>query len=317
MQEIENSNSLLRLPDVRTISNCSIKDSCNSDTKEKEENFDKNDRANNSTTNTKTECKEERKNINRIESFGESVNETQDEDQTGEDQGEKNKVSNDEFRSSKRQHSDLYEIASDMLRNATPIPNIELIFEGISYSLFKLGNDNNFDLIDDENENDDNVSYGQDLITHLFHDIEVLNYNMEQFFYSLRKVLERIEQSANLRNKELIIEVPALDLKLTEDNKYNKCIELRDILSIFEGFEKNSKATASELNHLVLEVELGVRFLTRYNDLVDLMHNNATFNQINGFSNDKTHPVVLDDLNTEDNTKPIEIMEISENEDNE
>ncbi|SCU95599.1 LADA_0G16446g1_1 [Lachancea dasiensis] len=130
-------------------------------------------------------------------------------------------------------------------------------------------------------------------------------------FGRIRVFLQNLRGGLDLLSRELQMEFPDLDLRMEEDNMYNKDITINDIVSIFKILKDNSikKCEPNVPTFLTINVSTKGRFVSRYNSLVELLSDNATFSTIRVFSNDQSHPVVLDDTEQPDsNNKEVIIM---------
>lgn len=113
----------------------------------------------------------------------------------------------------------------------------------------------------------------------------------------VRKFLAQYYNGMPLGAKELVVDLPALDLTLYEDNMYNNQVTFSDIDMIFKTLQKRSRdvGEADVPRCLVGTVSTRPRFVARYNTLVELTEGNATLKNTVPFSNDEDNPVVLDD----------------------
>lgn len=119
-------------------------------------------------------------------------------------------------------------------------------------------------------------------------------------FTSLRRFLERFYGTLSFLSKELLLEIPCLDIVLCEDNIYNSQITFEDIVTIFKILKERSEKNGEQNVPPRLETKLAVRprFVSRYNALVELTQSSATLGHIKPFTNDSSNPLVLDDTNT-------------------
>ncbi|AQZ16887.1 RMR1 (YGL250W) [Zygosaccharomyces parabailii] len=118
-----------------------------------------------------------------------------------------------------------------------------------------------------------------------------------ELFSSIRHFLETYYGKIAFVSKELLLELPCLDLTLCEDNVYNSQITFSDISTIFNVLKERSEHN-SEVNVpscIVGTITIRPRFVSRYNTLVELTQSSATLSNIKPFKNDETHPLVLDD----------------------
>ncbi|CAR31098.1 hypothetical protein ZYGR_0P04040 [Zygosaccharomyces rouxii] len=142
-----------------------------------------------------------------------------------------------------------------------------------------------------------------------------------ELFNLIRRFLEDYHGKLSFVSKELILELPCLDLTLCEDNVYNSQITFSDITTIFDILRQRS---LENLETDVPECIRGTvstrpRFVSRYNTLVELTQSSATLKNIKPFQNDETHPLVLDDNglpSTHGQTKEVVVMNLEEDEDN-
>ncbi|QLQ80023.1 hypothetical protein HG537_0D00230 [Torulaspora globosa] len=118
-------------------------------------------------------------------------------------------------------------------------------------------------------------------------------------FASIRRFLEGFYGSLSFVSKELLLNIPCLDIVLCEDNVYNSQISFDDIATIFKILKERSERNMEQNIPRWLEIELTVRprFVSRYNALVELTQTSATLGNIKPFTNDSSHPLVLDDTN--------------------
>ncbi|CEP62993.1 Rmr1p LALA0_S06e08570g [Lachancea lanzarotensis] len=116
-------------------------------------------------------------------------------------------------------------------------------------------------------------------------------------FGRLRLFLQNTNRPLDLLSRELQMEFPDLDLTLEEDNMYNKDITINDIVSMFKILKDNSikKCEPNVPTIITVNVSTKSRFVSRYNSLVEMLTGEATFSNIRVFSNDESHPVLLDD----------------------
>ncbi|QLL33084.1 hypothetical protein HG536_0D06070 [Torulaspora globosa] len=119
-------------------------------------------------------------------------------------------------------------------------------------------------------------------------------------FASLRRFLEEFYGSLSFLSKELLLDIPCLDIVLCEDNIYNGQITFDDIATIFKILKERSERNMEHNIPRWLETRLTVRprFVSRYNALVELTQTSATLGNIKPFTNDSSNPLVLDDTST-------------------
>ncbi|SCV04749.1 LAME_0H20934g1_1 [Lachancea meyersii CBS 8951] len=135
-------------------------------------------------------------------------------------------------------------------------------------------------------------------------------------FGRIRLFLQNIQRGLDLLSRELQMEFPDLDLVMEEDNMYNKDITINDVVSIFKILKDNSikKCEADVPTSLTINVSTKPRFVSRYNSLVEMLSGDATFANIQVFSNDQSHPVLLDDADQPENKKTEYIIMSSDDE---
>lgn len=173
--------------------------------------------------------------------------------------------------------------AAEMLLKKTP-PCIYVSYEDDSFLLFDCG---------DEGEQEASMPIICD-------DNVELHASCNGLFTAVRKFLEKYYGSLSFLSKELLFDIPCLDITLCEDNAYNNQITFEDIATIFRILKERSEAN-SEANvpaHMEIEISVRPRFVSRYNALVELTQSTASLGNIRPFTNDKSHPVVLDDSTT-------------------
>lgn len=132
---------------------------------------------------------------------------------------------------------------------------------------------------------------------------------------SIRHFLEAYYNKIKFATKEILVNFPALDISLCEDNIYNNQISFEDIQTVFQILKSRSEAN-NEPNVpscLMGNIELRPRFVSRYNTLVELTESTATLKNIRPFSNDESHPVLLDDFNADSNE--VVVMNIDDDSD--
>lgn len=125
-------------------------------------------------------------------------------------------------------------------------------------------------------------------------------------FGSLRRFLEEFYGSLSFLSKELLLDIPCLDIVLCEDNVYNSQITFDDVATIFKILKERSERNKEPNIPRWLETKLTVRprFVSRYNALVELTQTSATLGNIKPFTNDSSNPLVLDD-----NSAPVAVVE--------
>ncbi|KAL6950247.1 hypothetical protein ACO0QE_000923 [Hanseniaspora vineae] len=176
------------------------------------------------------------------------------------------------------------DMASELLRNKVP-PFISVLYKNLEFRMFRN------DLT--EEQKDDN----EDPVPYIFENASCLNENGRAFFTNFRRRLSVIAPSAELDSKEIVIFVPALNITLNEDNLYNNSMSFKDIVTLFGRFCENSKLanTKMQYNNLLFQVNLQERFFVRFNELIEIMENAGTFEQLGKFTNDEANPLLVDD----------------------
>lgn len=158
-----------------------------------------------------------------------------------------------------------------------------------------------FDYDDDDDTEDDNDSFNSCPI--ICKDIDITHESCTNLMASIREFLGTYYNKIQFGNKEILINIPTLDITICEDNLYNNQVTFDDIQAIFNILQKRSKEQG-EINtpkYLDGIITTRPRFVSRYNALVELTEGNATLQNIKPFSNDEKNPVVLDD-DDDDNT---------------
>ncbi|GMM54253.1 Rmr1 protein [Maudiozyma humilis] len=128
-------------------------------------------------------------------------------------------------------------------------------------------------------------------------DASAAHESLAQLLPQVRKYLTQYYNGLPLGAKELVVDLPALDLTLYEDNMYNNQVTFSDIDMIFKTLQKRSRVEGETgvPRYLVGKVSTRPRFVARYNSLVELTEGSATLKNTVPFSNDEDNPVVLDD----------------------
>lgn len=136
-----------------------------------------------------------------------------------------------------------------------------------------------------------------DVIPIICGDPKVIHSNCTELFASIRTFMEDFYGKLVFLSKEILFEIPCLDIILCEDNVYNSQITFSDIATIFSILKERSESNSEENVPSCMEARITVRrrFVSRYNALVELTQNAATLRNIRPFTNDKGHPLVLDD----------------------
>ncbi|AET40413.1 Rmr1p Ecym_6005 [Eremothecium cymbalariae DBVPG len=179
--------------------------------------------------------------------------------------------------------TDVQEVAKQLL--SSKAPKITMEYRGIIYNLF--GNYNREK--DSDIESDPPNEY-------ILENTMDMHKGFNQLISSIREFLQESFGTLEFATKEIQINFPDLELCVSEDNAYTKNITMNDIVSIFKILRENSfKRGESEVpSHIHTIISLSPRFVSKYNDLVELVDNNASFAHVKGFSNDQQHPLVLD-----------------------
>lgn len=177
--------------------------------------------------------------------------------------------------------SEIQEAARQLLR--TKAPKIMVNYKGICYLLFS------------EYDGDNAKEEKRDQV--ICADSTDLHRGCNIVFGRIRLFLQKNYGALELFSRELTFSIPELDLNMEEDNLYNKEVNMNDIVSIFKLLKDNSVKNCEENvpSHITMYVGTKPRFVARYNELVEMLSSDATFSNIKVFSNDRSHPVILDD----------------------
>lgn len=143
-------------------------------------------------------------------------------------------------------------------------------------------------------------------------DNEVNSHPSNILMATIRQFLEGFYNKIKFATKEILLNIPSLDITLCEDNIYNSQVTFDDIQTVFKILKSRSEQN-NESNIpscLTGTIELRPRFVARYNTLVELTESTATLKNIRPFSNDQSHPLVLDD-NLAD-SKEVIVMNIDD-----
>ncbi|CAI6494401.1 AIS_HP2_G0016910.mRNA.1.CDS.1 [Saccharomyces cerevisiae] len=139
---------------------------------------------------------------------------------------------------------------------------------------------------------------------------------MGEFMESIRQFMGSRYGSLAFATKELVLRLRSLDLTLFEDNVYNNHISFNDVYTIFKILKERSESDFETdiPTHLAIELTTRPRFVSRYNALVELTESSATLKNIKPFSNDETHPLILDDNDqpVHQNTSEVIVMDIDD-----
>lgn len=146
-------------------------------------------------------------------------------------------------------------------------------------------------------------------------------HSCNELFNFIRRFLEDYYGKLSFVSKEIILELPCLDLTLCEDNVYNTQITFSDLTTIFNILRQRSQENSETDVPDCIRGIIGTRprFVSRYNTLVELTQSNATLKNIRPFRNDETHPLILDDngpTSTQQQSKEVVVMNLEEDEDN-
>ncbi|SCU86323.1 LAMI_0D01552g1_1 [Lachancea mirantina] len=199
--------------------------------------------------------------------------------------------------------SEVYEAAKQLL-NAKP-PQILIWYKGQPNLLFREYDGDSGEVVS-----------GQNVICD---DASDIHRGCNTIFARVRLHLQREYGALELMSRELLLDFPALDLTMEEDNMYNKSITMNDVISIFKLLRDNSikKCETNVPSFLEINVTTRPRFVARYNALVDLIGGEATFSHVKVYSNDKTHPVVVDDAEQHvEQTGDAEVIVMTSDEEN-
>lgn len=190
-------------------------------------------------------------------------------------------------------------VSDDKAREAA-----ELMLKTVPPCIYVLYEDDSFLLFECEQEGDHTAT-----LPIICEDDVQLHASCNGMFTAVRRFLEKYYGSLPFISKELLLEIPCLDITLCEDNAYNNQITFEDIATIFKILKERSESN-SEPNvppHMEIRISVRPRFVSRYNALVELTQSSASLGNIRPFTNDKSHPVVLDDSNIalESSEKPV------------
>lgn len=169
----------------------------------------------------------------------------------------------------------------------------EMLLKQNSPKVLVLHDDDSFFLF---NHNDDDNDEA-DVIPIICSDSKEIHSSCTELFASIRSFMEDFYGKLTFLSKEIMFEIPCLDIILCEDNVYNSQITFSDIATIFSILKERSESNSEENVPSCMEARITVRrrFVSRYNALVELTQNAATLRNIRPFTNDKGHPLVLDD----------------------
>ncbi|KAK5779814.1 hypothetical protein RI543_002350 [Arxiozyma heterogenica] len=214
--------------------------------------------------------------------------------------------------------SNIRRIANELLQK--PVNKVLINCNSDTFLLFdykKNGNSKNIDGLSSSNDSCSNTVDDADISYPIIcADDQINSQPSNVLMATIRQFLESYYGKLKFTTKEIILNIPSLDITLFEDNIYNNQVTFEDIQTIFRILksrsEKNNEANIPKF--LVGNIELRPRFVARYNTLVELTESSATLENIRPFSNDKSHPLVLDD-NVVDMQETV-VMNIDEDDDN-
>lgn len=214
--------------------------------------------------------------------------------------------------------SNIRRIANELLQK--PVNKVLINCNGDTFLLFdykKNGNSKNIDGLSSSNDSRSNTVDDADISYPVIcPDSQINSQSSNVLMATIRQFLEDYYGKLKFTTKEIILNIPSLDITLFEDNIYNNQVTFEDIQTIFRILksrsEKNNEANIPKF--LIGNIELRPRFVARYNTLVELTESSATLENIRPFSNDKSHPLVLDD-NAVDIQETV-VMNIDDDNDN-
>ncbi|QLG74627.1 hypothetical protein HG535_0G05100 [Zygotorulaspora mrakii] len=209
-------------------------------------------------------------------------------------------------------------VSEDDIRKAA-----EVLLQKPSPKVFLKYHEDTFFLFDCNNDPDNNED--EEVIPIILEDPKEIHQNFTNLFVSIRHFLESYYGKLAFMSKEILFDIPSLDIKLCEDNVYNSQITFNDIHTIFSILKERSDAESETEVPPFLEalITTRTRFVSRYNALVELAQSSGTFKNIQPFSNDKTHPLILDDgvgapesqviiMSVDDENVPMQDVELAE-----
>ncbi|CCD26897.1 Rmr1p NDAI_0I03290 [Naumovozyma dairenensis CBS 421] len=232
------------------------------------------------------------KNNNKVEVDGISVSVTDDEDEDlleYDDNSIEEEVSepthNNKDNNDSSNINEARAIAETLLKKK--LPKIIVYFEDDTFLLF------DYDLSQDN----DDLTVSDNTFPIICDNPRFFNTSCTEFMASVRRFLEKYYNGVLFNSKEILMDIPALDLTLCEDNLYNNQISFNDIETIFRILKERSIAN-SELRvpaYMEIRIQTRPRFVSRYNALVELTEGAATLQNIKPFSNNEDDPLILDD----------------------
>lgn len=178
------------------------------------------------------------------------------------------------------------------------LPKVTVMYENATFLLFEM---------EDENESNHPI---------ICENSALYQRPMGEFMESIRQFMGSRYGRLTFATKELVLQMKSLDLTLFEDNVYNNHISFNDVYTIFKILKERSESDFETdiPTHLVIELTTRPRFVSRYNALVELTESSATLKNIKPFSNDETHPLILDDndQSVHQNTSEVIVMDIED-----
>ncbi|CAI4062375.1 hypothetical protein SUVZ_07G0100 [Saccharomyces uvarum] len=178
------------------------------------------------------------------------------------------------------------------------LPKVTVMYESATFLLFET---------EDENESNHPI---------ICENSALYQRPMGEFMESIRQFMGSRYGRLTFATKELVLQMKSLDLTLFEDNVYNNHISFNDVYTIFKILKERSEADFETdiPTHLAIELTTRPRFVSRYNALVELTESSATLKNIKPFSNDETHPLILDDndQSVHQNTSEVIVMDIED-----
>ena len=145
-------------------------------------------------------------------------------------------------------------------------------------------------------------------------DTDLLHAPCADVMARLRHFLENLYGKLEFATKEILLRIPVLDLEICEDNVFNSQVTIRDIQTIFHILRGRSlRANEADVpDYIEAEIGFRLRFVSRFNALVELTEGSATLANILPFSNSEDNPVVLDDPVTSDSEPEVIVMDVDD-----
>lgn len=212
-------------------------------------------------------------------------------------------------------NSNLRQIANELLQK--PVNKVLINFNNDTFLLFDYLKNRNFKNINKENSKSsvssessassvnptNNADSSYPIICP---NSDVNSHPSNVLMTIIRHFLEDYYGKLKFATKEILLNIPSLDIILYEDNIYNNQITFEDIQTVFRILKARSKQNNEDNipEFLIGNIELRPRFVARYNTLVELTESSATLQNIRPFSNDKSHPLILED-NVADISEPV------------